>query len=413
MFRILKYRTYFLYAGLCCVLFSLLCSNGRQKTGHEALKNNKERTERTERTERFPARENEVYVVYKDIDLHGKSYILSKNVTLRFNGGKIKHGTLIGNNTQIKGTKNLFDRVKIKGTWIVKDISAQMFVNANDTNVLQSVFALSNPQIYNTIYVPKGKYIVKAEKGNNKVLKIPSKTKLVLDGDICLSANRLTGYFIIHISNSRNVTIEGKGSVIGDRHSHYGKEGQWGMCVAMTDVKDVRISGIKAMNAWGDGIYVGKRSDSITIEKCSISGCRRQGISIIGGKFIRINNCEIKDIRGHAPEYAIDIEPNKRDTVVDIIIDNVIAKDCVGGFKSYSSKKLENYIADVKITNCRVIRSKKIPFYIMGANNVIINSSNVYDCKSSKTYSFLKSKNVKVNAKKINTESAFWENLYQ
>lgn len=399
MFRILKYRNYFLYVGLCCALFSLLCSNGRQETGQDVLKNNKERIER------FPARENEVYVVYKDIDLHGKSYILSRNVTLKFNGGRIKHGTLIGNNTQIKGKNNLFDKVKIKGTWNVKEISARMFVDAGETNVLQSVFALSNPQIYNTIYVPKGKYIVKAEKGNNKVLKIPSNTRLVLDGDICLSANRLTGYFIIYISNSCNVSIDGKGRVIGDRQSHIGKEGQWGMCIATTNVKNVRIREIKVMNAWGDGIYVGSKSDSITIDGCSISNCRRQGISVIGGKCVRIKNCEIKNIRGHAPEYAIDIEPNKRDTVMDVIIDNVVAKDCIGGFKSYSTPRMDNYISNVKIVNSKVVRSRKIPYYLMGANNVVLDSNNIEDCSSVTKYNFSNSKKVFVNKKKVNTKN--------
>lgn len=364
------------------------------------------------KTERFPVAENECYVISNDIELHGKSFVLPKNVTLKFCGGKIKHGTLIGNNTKIIGTEKLFDKVTIKGTWIVKEISAKMFVSVGDTNELRNLVALSNPQIDNTIYIPKGKYFVKAEKGKNKILIIPSNTKLILDGDIYLAANSLIGYSIIYISNSRNVTIEGKGRIIGDRQYHIGTEGQWGMCVSMTKASNVKINDISTLDAWGDGIYVGSKSDSIIIDGCKIRCCRRQGISVIGGKCIRIRNCEIKNIRGHAPEYSIDIEPNSRDTVVDVLIDNVVAEDCVGGFKSYSSLQKKCYISNLKIINCKVIKCKKIPFNIMGANNVELDSNFIEKCSSEKIYNFLKSKNIVLNKKKVNKENYILKDLY-
>lgn len=370
------------------------CSNSKAQNRQRPL--HKDAT----RVEIFPAVENGNFIVDEDIELHEKSYVLPANVTLMFKGGSIKNGTLIGTNTKIIGTKKLFDKVEIKGTWNVKDISAEMFVNPKDTNVLKNVCALSNPQILNTIYIPKGQFVVKAEKGNHKVLKIPSNTRLILDGDIRLSANRLTKYSIFSISNSHNVIIEGKGRIWGDRKSHLDNEGQWGMCIAMTNVTNVKIQGLSVLDAWGDGIYIGRKSDSVMIDDCYITSCRRQGISVIGGNCVRIKNCKVKNIRGQAPEYAIDIEPNSQDTIIDVLIDNVIAEDCIGGFKSYSSSRKKNYISNVKIINSRVIRSEKIPFNLMGANNVELDGNSFENCRLEKQYNFSKSKNIMLNKKK-------------
>lgn len=77
----------------------------------------------------------------------------------------------------------------------------------------------------------------------------------------------------------------------------------------------------------GDGVIItdliNKNSENIIIDNCNIKGCRRQGISIISGENIEINNCEIFNIEGTAPQAAIDLESwNVRQNIDNIKIHN-------------------------------------------------------------------------------------------
>ncbi|PDZ34735.1 hypothetical protein COI51_11500 [Bacillus toyonensis] len=55
-----------------------------------------------------------------------------------------------------------------------------------------------------------------------------------------------------------------------------------------------------------------------------IDSCRRQGISVISAKTLRINDAIIKNIKGIAPMNGIDLEPNfNTEFLQDIVIDNL------------------------------------------------------------------------------------------
>ncbi|MFE4764213.1 right-handed parallel beta-helix repeat-containing protein [Bacillus mycoides] len=53
-------------------------------------------------------------------------------------------------------------------------------------------------------------------------------------------------------------------------------------------------------------------SRNIFVEKCKIHHCRRLGISVSGAKYIYIRDCEIYQMKGTAPQGAIDIEDGYR-----------------------------------------------------------------------------------------------------
>ena len=57
---------------------------------------------------------NKSLVVSTDVDLHGSVVNLPKGFTLEVKGGRIKNGTLIGNQTKLKCSGKVFDRVQIK-----------------------------------------------------------------------------------------------------------------------------------------------------------------------------------------------------------------------------------------------------------------------------------------------------------
>ena len=64
-----------------------------------------------------------------DIDLGGKVAQLLSNITLIPGKGVFKNGSLVGNDTKIKGVGILFENVKIHGSWIAKEVSTRMFEN--------------------------------------------------------------------------------------------------------------------------------------------------------------------------------------------------------------------------------------------------------------------------------------------
>lgn len=96
------------------------------------------------------------YIVSKEVNLHGKEYSIPKDCRLVFKkGGKIVNGVLVGNNTSIDGlSKNIFDRIHIKGTWSVPVIKTTMFSTVDDYT-LRNMSALSSEKIYNKIIINK------------------------------------------------------------------------------------------------------------------------------------------------------------------------------------------------------------------------------------------------------------------
>lgn len=126
--------------------------------------------------------------------------------------------------------------------------------------------------------------------------------------------------------------IVGPGRVIGERAVHRGRAGEWIHGIAVFGSTEWVVGPhLEIAGCWGDGIYAGHvpgRASShctgFTIEDVHIHDCRRNGISIVGGRNGIIRGVYIHDIDGTAPMAGIDLEP---DTIAhgnrDIVIDNV------------------------------------------------------------------------------------------
>ena len=128
-------------------------------------------------------------------------------------------------------------------------------------------------------------------------------------------------------------------------------------------------------SCWGDCIYVGK-ANNVFIDKCILTNSRRQGISITAGTNIKIRNCAISKIKGTAPEYAIDIEPNKDNHCTNILIQNVSMVDCQGGVLVYGGAKNAS-VNSVVIRSCNLERIGKSPFRFDDANRVTVEKCRV------------------------------------
>ena len=103
----------------------------------------------------------------------------------------------------------------------------------------------------------------------------------------------------------------------------------------------------------------------------------------------------ICDIAGIAPEFAIDIEPNKNDTVKDVVIDNVKIKDCRAGLCIAASSKKHAYISKVIVKNSTIQGvTAKIPIYIGGAQNVVIKNNKIWHSQKSNICQIRRNKNI-------------------
>lgn len=320
--------------------------------------------------------------IRSNVDLEGKKCLLPDNCKLRFKGGVISNGTLVGLQTTLKGKGAFFDHVKFEGSWRVPVIKSSMFRDLNYNNSLKDVISLTNPQEYNLVILDNGDYAVSALTSNDACISICSNTKLILSGTIHLTPNNYSNYNIIKLEGN-NIEITGEGSVVGDRFSHLGSSGEWGMGILVTHASDVKISGLHISDCWGDCIYVGGESNDVLIDNCSISSGRRQGISITSAGTVRISNCYIKNVGGTKPEYAIDIEPNQGNTVKNVRIDNVSVENCKGGFLAYG-KASKATIGSIFINNCTVAGVNKPAINAIKCSTVSVTNCHIIQLNKSR-----------------------------
>ena len=317
-----------------------------------------------------------------DVDLKGNACVIPARTTLRFKGGRIRNGVLIGNETKIKGNGKVFDRVTIKGTWNVPNISTSMFVSLDYDNSLRDVVALASPNVKNTIVIGKGAYQVTARKTNDVCIPLCANTELKLQGTVRLAPNGFKHYNIVQVEGE-NIRIKGNGTIIGDKTSHIGTEGEWGMGIRFHKAINASVSGLAIKDCWGDCIYVGGKSKNVVIDKCRLDNGRRQGISVTKADGVIIRRCLITNVSGTNPQYAIDVEPNRGDTVSNVIIADVVTKGCEGGLLlARSGAKIDgkpvSWIGKVIIRNCTVSAKSKYPMRLYRCEDLRVEGCKVY-----------------------------------
>lgn len=322
-------------------------------------------------------------IIQKDIDLSGGVCKIPNGVTLRLYGGIVRNGTLVGADTRVYYSGKAFENVTIKGTWNVDTIRSSMFNDLNKVNSLKNVFALCSPRVNNTLIIAEGDYWVAVKKNGEICLPLCSNTELVLKGTIRLKPNEFRRNDIIRATGS-NITIRGKGKIIGDKDEHLGTDGQWGMGIRFHDAHHSSVKDLIISNCWGDCIYVGGNSTDVEIQDCKLNNARRQGISVTKADCVTIKDCLITNVGGSNPQYAVDIEPNVGDTVDHIRIENIEVRDCEGGLLVTKGKKsiAQKTIGSVEIRNCIVSAKSKYPIRLNKATNATIENCVVYSTNS-------------------------------
>ena len=195
------------------------------------------------------------------------------------------------------------------------------------TDNLQSAIDWAVGEGYGEICLPEGHYLIGKE-GNDiyyEGIELSSNMAFLLDKNaiIEMNPNNKWNYCVIRINNKAFVVISG-GTILGDRVNHeYTPRNSDGstahdeghlICVEGAS-KFVTIENMVLGSANGDGVLlvgsdVGEEQmlEDVVINHNNFSDNRRQGISIVGGSNILIENNEIHHTQGTSPEFGIDLE---------------------------------------------------------------------------------------------------------
>jgi len=102
---------------------------------------------------------------------------------------------------------------------------------------------------------------------------------------------------------------------MGDRSTHTGVGGEWGMGMQICGSNNVVVVGLTAKECWGDGFYITNVNTNLTFCNVVADHNRRQGMSITSVNGMVVRNSTFTNSIGTSPEFGIDVEPNPGETV--------------------------------------------------------------------------------------------------
>lgn len=368
-------------------------------------------------------KENCIYLVGKAFDLKGETIEMPNNCCLKFEGGRIDNGTIVGLNTEvISDRNNIFARVAILGTWSNTVVYSEwldfIFEEKVDNAInFRNLMQLCNGEKMTHLYMQSGTLfcsVASAEYQEVSNISVPSNVYWHNSATICQLATDISKSSLVLLHKSTNVTIEG-GEFVGDVKNHLGSIGEWGHGIKLAGASNVVLRNLVSREFWGDGIdllegeYNGTiragigPCENITIDnvKCILN--RRQGISIEAARKVVIRYSEFAytgKIKMTAPGCGVDIEPWCANEVKIqevrfyncFIHDNNPLRDfCLEpNSQSISRKKFggNQLVNKIDISKCQTGR-----IYLHGANTVTIN-----DCVIEEISHYSHGQNIIINS---------------
>jgi hypothetical protein len=232
-------------------------------------------------------------------------------------------------------------------------VNARWFNIVGDgvTDNTSAIQALLNRTDLPTIYFPKPSISYRL----STISLRSNKTLIFEDGSVVEGLGNLSeSQKMIFMYQVQNVTIKGHNVIFRDLKENY-TSGQFRHIFSMEGVTNVLIDGISANNSGGDGFYIGtgmqkRYSENVKLINIVADNNRRQGISIISGKNIEINNATLSNTSGTSPSAGLDIEPNKSDEILEgIRIRNVITRNNAGAGITCNLNSIANTDRNVDI----------------------------------------------------------------
>ncbi|MDF2718531.1 MAG: hypothetical protein K0R28_5456 [Paenibacillus sp.] len=194
-----------------------------------------------------------------------------------------------------------------------------------------------------TVHIPEGTYLIHADATSsgqlNAGIQAKDDTTIVISPGAVLKAKPTASqrYTVINIFGKRNVSVEGGGSIVGERNEHLGTTGEWGYGIAIGGSEQVLIRDIRINDCWGDGAVLGSYqvktnvARNVTFRNVRCDNNRRQGISVIAAEGVLLSECYFGNTNGTLPQAGIDIEPDSGTAVAGVVITGCLFENNAGG----------------------------------------------------------------------------------
>nr|WP_319397673.1 right-handed parallel beta-helix repeat-containing protein [uncultured Carboxylicivirga sp.] len=217
------------------------------------------------------------------------------------------------------------------------------------TNNLQAAIDWAVDNNYDVVNLPAGIYLVGIERSDIYTGGIELHDSLVFQMDdnaeIRMKPHDRWNASAISITGKSHVVIRG-GTIRGDRNGHIFTPRPDGATAhdeghnitIQNESAYVLIDHVTLTEATGDGILMvgqsgeGSSVTNVTVRNCNIFNNRRQGISIVGGVRVLIEDNEIHHTNGTAPQFGIDIESLSYESKDIIIRKNYFHHNAGGDF---------------------------------------------------------------------------------
>lgn len=136
-------------------------------------------------------------------------------------------------------------------------------------------------------------------------------------------------YRMLNIANIDNVKIINPW-LIGDVGLTSETTGEYGHGLYIVNSNNIDVYSATCDKMFGDGYGIAGGSNINFYGKTKANQCRRQGLSLVAGSDIYIENIEGTDIKGNPPMAVVDIEPNNVDDhIKNVHIGRIYGKNVV------------------------------------------------------------------------------------
>lgn len=235
-----------------------------------------------------------------------------------------------------------------------KELVAGGNVAKDDTARIQGMIN-SMPAAGGDVIIPAGTYLIDAVK--SIWLRSNINLKMAPDAILKVIPNQAGTYAVLQIADVQNVSVSG-GIILGDRKEHLGRDGEWGMGIRITGSQNIIVEKTIVNDCWGDGFYLGAGAKGNPVENIRLvdvqaDNNRRQGISLISGRDVKIIRPRLTNTNGTPPAAGLDIEPNRASDAVENIeiIDAVTAGNAEGIVVSLQKMNADSRPISIHIRN--------------------------------------------------------------
>lgn len=134
---------------------------------------------------------------------------------------------------------------------------------------------------------------------------------------------------LLAFDDAQNIKIFGNGATLVMNKEEY-IDGEWRHGISLRNCKNMLIDNVIIKDSGGDGIFIDGTtklnfSENITIKNVLCDNNKRQGISVISVKNLKVSQCTFQNTKGTLPGAGVDLEPDHKENRLE----NIVFEHCV------------------------------------------------------------------------------------